>query len=453
MTDASPITDAAILAEINERDVSNLTKDRWHGRFAYVKANDSYFDLLQRTEYTRSTFNALYRHEPKLTSIHSENKRCDPALWFDENRKARGGHALSGVTFAAGEGNLVSRNGDVFGNRWRDARPKGRPGDVSLWLAHAERMIPNESDRNHVFNVMAHKRQHADIKINHAVLHGGCPGSGKDTLWSPFLWSIGTDQNVNVEVIRHDELVGAWGYALESEVLVINELRQNERMDKRAFENTLKPLIAAPPEFLQVNRKHAHPYYALNRLLLLAFSNERAAISLPSDDRRWFVIWSHAPRMADDEAAKLWRWYHDGGFEAVTAWLDARDVRGFLPGATPPVTDAKLALVDLAMNNAESYVTQMARDRVDMFERGVVSAPLNLVALRIVKNHKDAPKVSRDAVLVALKEAGWIDRGLVHSRRYPTKRHVWCAPELVETKGTVLRDMLEVAPPTLSVVK
>ena len=445
-------TDATLQA-LAEADPTNLSKTEWHGRFAYVKKGDSYFDLRERTEVSRATFNALYRHEPGLKSIHADTRRVSPAEWFDENRKARGGHALSDVTFAAGEGTLVTKAGEVWGNRWRNARPKAEAGDVSIWLEHARRMIPNDADREHVFNVMAFKRQHPNRKINHAILHGGCPGSGKDTLWAPFLWSIGTEQNVNVAVVRHDELLGQWGYALESEVLVINELRQHNNIDKRGFENTLKPLIAAPPEFLQVNRKGMHPYYALNRLLVLAFSNERAAISLPSDDRRWFVIWSDAPRMTDAEAARIWGWYEGGGFAAVTAWLDARDVSAFLPGATPRVTDAKMALVDLAMSNAESYVTQMARERVDMFERGIVCTPLNLVALRIVKNHRDAPKISKDAVLVALKEAGWIDRGMVHSRRYPNKRHVWVAPELVDHSGASLRDLLEAAPPSLTVVK
>lgn len=449
MTDA--IDDA--LVALSEADPTNLAKSEWHGRFAYVKKGDSYFDMRQRFEHSRATFNALFRHEPGLKSIHADTRRISPAEWFDENRKAKGGYALSDVTFAAGEDVLVTKNGEVWGNRWRNARPKAAAGDVSIWLEHARRMIPDEGDREHVFNVMAFKRQHPNVKINHAILHGGCPGAGKDTLWSPFLWSIGTEQNVNVAVVRHDELLGQWGYALESEVLVINELRQHNNIDKRGFENTLKPLIAAPPEFLQVNRKGMHPYYALNRLLVLAFSNERAAISLPSDDRRWFVLWSEAPRMSDEDAARIWNYYHNGGFEAVAAWLDARDVSAFLPGATPRVTDAKLALVELAMNNAESYVTQMARDRVDMFERGIVSSPLNLLALRIVKNHKDAPKISKDAVLVALKEAGWIDRGYVASRRFPSRRHVFVAPEFAETGPSKLRDMLEMAPPTLTIVK
>ena len=359
---------------------------------------------------------------------------------------------MQGVTFAAGDDNLVSRNGEVFGNRWKNARPPGKAGDASLWLRHAERMIPNDVEREHVFNVMAYKRQNPHKKINHAVLHGGCPGSGKDTLWAPFLWAIGGPRNANVEVVRHEELLSQWGYALESEVLVVNELRQNARMDKRGFENTLKPLIAAPPEFLQVNRKGQHPYYAVNRLFMLAFSNERAAISLPHDDRRWFVLWSTVERMQETDATHLWEWYHAGGFEAVAAWLDARDVSQFNPGATPMVTDAKLALCELALTNAESYVQAMAEGRVGEFARGIIAAPLNLVALRIIKNNADAPKINRDSIILALKAAGWVDKGMCHSRKFPQKRHIFCAPEHKEKTATELRNMLE-QPVTLTVVK
>ena len=440
-----------VLSEVARADVSQLPKSEWHARFAYVSDGDGYFDLVGRKEYTRSVFNALYRHEPKLQSIHAE-RRIDPAMWFDENRRARGGYTLQGVTFAAGDDNLVSRNGEVYGNRWKNARPASMAGDASIWLKHVERMVPHEGEREHVLNVMAYKRQHPNVKINHAVLHGGCPGSGKDTMWSPFLWSIGGPRNVNVEVVRHDELLGQWGYALESEVLVVNELRQHNRMDKRGFENTLKPLIAAPPEFLQVNRKNQHPYYAVNRLLMLAFSNERAAISLPHDDRRWFVLWSDAPRMDEADAAALWRWYHAGGFEIVAGWLDARDVSQFNPGATPMCTDAKLALCDLALSNAETYVQNMAENRIGEFSRGIVCAPLNLLAMRIIKANADAPKINRDSIILALKAAGWVDRGMCHSRKFSTKRHIFCAPEYAEKSASELRNLLE-QPVTLTVVK
>jgi hypothetical protein len=156
-------------------------------------------------------------------------------------------------------------------------------------------MIPDSLERNHVLDVMAYKLQHPNRKINHAVLHIGFPGSGKDTMWQPFLWGIGGESLSNVSIVRNEEIQSQWGYAMESEVMVFEELRQAEAKDRRAMENHLKPIIAAPPEFLTVNRKGLHPYQALNRIFVLAFSNERVPLSLAGDDRRWFVTYSEAP--------------------------------------------------------------------------------------------------------------------------------------------------------------
>jgi hypothetical protein len=52
-------------------------------------------------------------------------------------------------------------------------------------------LVPEPSELNHIFNVMAYKVQHANVKINHAILHGGDEGCGKDSMWAPFLWAIG----------------------------------------------------------------------------------------------------------------------------------------------------------------------------------------------------------------------------------------------------------------------
>jgi hypothetical protein len=43
----------------------------------------------------------------------------------------------------------------------------------------------------------------------------------------------------------------------------------------------------------------------------------------------------------------------------------------------------------------------------------------------------------------ALKEAGWLDCGRLHSREYGAKKHVFCAPELAGTSKSDLRKMAE----------
>lgn len=430
-------------------DISSLAPQDWFKRFAYVSEEDCYFDTVERQEYSRSAFNAIFRGVP-LQSIHNKQRRVEAATFFDENRAALGSRLLTGLTYAAGESVLVAKGSSAHANKWRDHRPKGVPGDVSPWLAHAERMLPNAAEREHVFNVLAFKRQNPGKKINHAILHAGLPGSGKDSLYAPFLWSIGGPTLANVSEARAEEVTGAWGYSLESEVIVLNELRQRQDGDRRALENALKPIIAAPPELLLVNKKQTHPYYVANKVQVLAFSNERAAIAIPANDRRWFVVWSSAGPMDSADAQALWDWYNGGGMAHIAHWLDARDVSAFNPGAPPMLTDAKLAMIDLTLSGGEAAVADMARERIGPFARGVIGAPWTDVIAELCRGTQK--RISREALFAAIETAGWRDLGRITSREHTAPKHLWCAPELFEAPRSQLRNMAE-GPPGLSVVK
>jgi hypothetical protein len=430
-------------------DISNLPPQDWFKRFVYVSEGDYYFDVIERQEYGRAAFNAIYRGT-QCHSVHNKSRRIEAATFFDENRAALGSRLLTGLTYAAGESVLVAKGNQAHANKWRDHRPQGVPGDVSMWIRHAERMLPNPVEREHVFNVLAYKRQNPKRKINHAILHAGVPGSGKDTLYAPFLYAIGGPTLANVATARAEEVAGSWGYSFESEVIVLNELRQGATPDRRALENALKPIIAAPPENLLVNKKQTHPYYVANRVFVLAFSNERAAIVIPPTDRRWFVVWSDAGMMNPEDAQTLWDWYNAGGFDHVTAWLDARDVSAFNPGATPMMTDAKLAMVDLGLSGGEAAIADMARNREGPFVRGVIGAPWSGVIAELCKG--TAKPIARDMLFAAIEAAGWRDVGRITSREHSAPKHVYCAPELFEAPRSQLRNMVE-APPGLHVVK
>lgn len=446
-TDAFPDAGAEIIAEVERREVGRVEKADWYNRFAYIQADDNYFDMNDRREISRGTFNALFRHVTCF-SIHPSKvkRRIEAAVCFDENRQAMGAHALAGITYAAGESVLVVREGQVYGNRWADARPAPVEGDITPWLDHLHRMIPEEREREHMLDVIAHKVQRPDVKINHAILHIGRQGSGKDSLYEPFLWAVGGNRSSrrNVAIVRNEEVQSQWGYNYESEIMVFEELRQTEAKDRRALENQLKPVIAAPPEFISVNRKGLHPYQALNRMFVLAFSNERVPLSLPSEDRRWFVVYSEAPRMTDDEGAALWKWLDAGGCSAVAAWLHKRDVSAFNAGATPPMTEAKAIMVEQGRSGAESFLVDQLENRLGEFSKGVVASPFYALCDRLTG--MAGSKMPQAALLHALKEAGWIDMGHVATREYKTKKHLFCAPDMVELGKAELRRLAEDVP-------
>lgn len=441
-------TAAELIAEVERKELGRIEKANWYERFAYIQDDESYFDLQDRREVSRQTFNALFRHVP-CKSIHT-GRKIEASVCFDENRQAMGAKALVGITYAAGEDVLVSRDGDLYGNRWRDARPsvaQAETSDISLWLNHCQELVPESLELNHIFDVMAFKVQHPEIKVNHAILHAGDEGSGKDTFWAPFIWAICGDHLKNRGIMDNNSVNSQWGYQLESEILIINELKEPDAAARRQLANQLKPIIAAPPEMLPINRKGLHPYMMANRLFVLAFSNDPVPISLASQDRRWFCVWSTAPRMNSDKARKIWDWYRNGGFVAIAGWLASRDVSKFNPSAPPMMTEFKQNLIEHGMSMAESYLVEMMRERKGEFARGVIGSPFHSLCDRLAGSAPSGVKVPQAALLHALKEAGWIDCGRLKSRDFDTKKHIFAAPELADLSKSELRRLVEENPP------
>jgi hypothetical protein len=454
-TEAFPDKGAEVIAEVEKKQLDRVEKENWYERFAYIENEDAFFDMVDRREISRGTFNALFRHV-SCYSLHKSKtpRRIEASICFDENRQKKGALTVTGITYAAGETVLVSRDGQVYGNRWSNARPACVAGDITPWLDHLHRMVPEEYEREHILNVIAHKIQHPDVKINHAILHIGRQGSGKDSLYEPFLWAVGGARAIrrNVAVVRNEEIQSQWGYNYESEVMVFEELRQSEAKDRRALENHLKPIIAAPPEFVTVNRKGMHPYQALNRMFVLAFSNERVPLSLPSEDRRWFVVYSDAPTMAEEDGKRFWDWMDNGGCSAVAAWLYQRDVSRFNPGGTPPLTEAKIIMIEQGRSTAESYLVEMIERRLGEFSAGVIASPFYALCDRLQGGAPTGTRVVQQALLHALKEAGWVDMGRLMSREFSTRKHVFAAPDLADTATkSELRRMVEEAPPPAAV--
>jgi hypothetical protein len=436
-----PNAAASIVAETERKQMARLEKADWWDRFAYLQDDDAYFDLQDRREISRSTFNAMFRHIG-CKSVHN-GRKVEASYSFDEQRQAKGAQSLVSVTYAAGAATIVNRDGLTYCNRWVNARPKPVPGDVTPWLTHVERMIPERFEREHLLNALAHKVQFPTHKINHAILMGGNHGSGKDTMFAPFFWAIGGEAKRNCSLVKNEDLTSQWGYALECEVMEISELRQAEAKDRRALENTLKPIIAAPPELLTINRKGLHPYYALNRVFVIAFSNERVAISLPSEDRRWFVIWCEAARLTEREAMALWNWYkNQNGYQAVAHYLHTRDVSAWNPSAPPPLTEAKQIMIEHGMSTSEAFLVDMLRRRAGEFARGVIGSPFHALCDRLQGLAPQGTKIVQGALLHAVKEAGWVDMGRVAAHDYPSKKHIFRAPDVGLSKSE-LRRMVE----------
>jgi hypothetical protein len=117
-------------------------------------------------------------------------------------------------------------------------------------------------------------------------------------------------------------------------------------------------------EDIIVNKKGIGQYYVRNIQNWFIFSNHSDALALEEDDRRYFIYASPVEKKSSDYYAGLAKALRKGDFLArLAAWLGDRDLAAFDPGAAPPMTEAKQAMIDAARDPAEAWIA-------DQFEGG-----------------------------------------------------------------------------------
>jgi hypothetical protein len=106
------------------------------------------------------------------------------------------------------------------------------------------------------------------------------------------------------------------------------------------------------------------------------------------------------------------------------------------------MTEAKSILIDAAMSPAEAVLVAAIKGRTGPFRDGVIAGPFHATVdcVQYPAHVKTPPQA---ALFHALKEAGWVDMGRIHSREFNSKKHIFRAPELAGTPKSELRALVE----------
>lgn len=228
--------------------------------------------------------------------------------------------------------------------------PTIKPGDSSKampWVNHVENIY--EEDAGHLINWLAHRVQYPGEKVNHAIVLVGAPGIGKDTLLEPVKHAVG---HRNFSEVTPTQLTGKFNGFVKSVILRVSEARDMGMKDRYGFYEHTKIYIAAPPNTFLCNEKNRKEYQVVNVTGLIITTNYKTGgIYLPKDDRRHYVACSDKTKddIKEEELSNLWRFYENGGYEHVTAFLLERDLSDFDPKAPPPKTPAFYDIVDSDM--------------------------------------------------------------------------------------------------------
>ena len=112
-------------------------------------------------------------------------------------------------------------------------------GDASKagpWLEHLHKVYPEEAE--HIIMWLAHRRQHPEIKINHALVFGSNDhGIGKDTALEPAKHAVGP---WNFSEVSAQQTLGRFNGYLKSVILRVNEARDLGDVNRYQFYDHMK---------------------------------------------------------------------------------------------------------------------------------------------------------------------------------------------------------------------
>ncbi|MBN2372083.1 MAG: toprim domain-containing protein [Vicinamibacteria bacterium] len=265
--------------------------------------------------------------------------------WLDKNRPVEQmtwwpGRAqiIEDHVFAGGE--LIYRAGNKIFNSYRaPAKPKGNPANAKPWADLIRKLYPGEAD--HIMAWCAHRVQCPHEKVNHALVLGGLPGIGKDTILAPVRETVGV---WNFAEESPAAMLGSFNPYVRAVILRINEVRDTGEANRYSFYEHMKGIIAAPPEVISCNEKHLRPYAIPNVVGVVMTTNHKTGgIYLPANDRRHFVAWSETEAQRDFDPGfwtGFYSWLEQGGAADVAAFLATYDLSQFDAKAPPQKTAA-----------------------------------------------------------------------------------------------------------------
>ncbi len=243
------------------------------------------------------------------------------------------------------EGGWTPHDGARVYNLYRPARAaeNGDANKAGPWLKLLSKLFPDEVED--LLKWMAHRVQHPEEKVNHAVVLGGPQGIGKDTLLHPLSRAVGSWNFIEVSP---QQIIGQFNGFVKSVVLRVSEAHDLGDMKKFSFYDHTKTLTASPPETIRVNEKHKPEQQVPNLCGVIITTNHADGLYLPPEDRRHLVCWAKADKddFSEDFWIKFWKWYEQGGTEHVCTFLNEYHLEGFDPKAPPRKTNAFRAMVE-----------------------------------------------------------------------------------------------------------
>lgn len=348
-----------------ELSIATIVRKAIDGGWAPVTGqmkSDSFLYYAPGNNFIYRSTNAFWPAESVdacCSMINENGTLMKPSSWLKQKRAVTSMTSDPAITneisvgFDSVDGALLEHEGSALYNAYRPARIK--LGDSRLarpFLEHVFKVFNKPGDADQFLDYMAHRVQKPGEKPRFALLIAGEQGVGKDTCITMCRDAIGAWNIANIDPSAMEQNFNEF-YA--KVLVVISEAANTNEMNKWAFNEACKVLIAGQPDYIPINPKYGQKYSVrLHNGTIITTNHLATGIYIPAEERRFDVIDSATKiemGILDPEKRAmyfndLWRWFEEEyGAQHVAAFLHERDISKFSAATGQRITVAHKMVV------------------------------------------------------------------------------------------------------------
>jgi Family of unknown function (DUF5906) len=248
---------------------------------------------------------AVFVHRDYLNRLYSEEEfnskvrpySHDKANVADLLKKCESSKAETLVYEPALPGGRIAVEGlGLVANIYRPSTIKPvldyKEGEDQPWIDFMEHLIPDKTDRDHTYKLIATWIARPDIRVRYGLLliskmHGVGKGTLAEKILGPIIGEHNTSSPSEADIADSNYN----DYVVHKRLVIIHEIYAGH--SAKAY-NKSKSLLT--DDWITVSQKYVKPYRIRNKVQVIACSNSMRALKLDDSDRRWFV-----PRVTEDK--------------------------------------------------------------------------------------------------------------------------------------------------------
>lgn len=306
-------------------------------------------------------------------------------------------------------GEIIRDAGRSRVNTWWPVDVPREVGDVTPFLIHLAKLLPNERDREILLAYMCACVQHKGFKFQWAPLLQGVEGNGKTLLTRCVAEAVGR---------RYVHWPKASKLAKEFNSWMLNKLFYGVEDiyvpdSKREVIEELKPMITGG-DGLEIEGKGVDQISADVCGNFMFNSNHKDAIRKTRNDRRFAVFYTAQQHAADlvndgmtgDYFPNLYEWLREGGYAIVSELLHTRPIPDEFNPATAcqraPDTTSTEDAISSSMGGVEQEINEAIAQGLPGFAGGWVSSMALDKLLERINRARSLPLNKRRELLDSL---------------------------------------------------